>query len=304
MKEETVAALNRINERFYSSLAEDFSTTRDGPWPGWLRLLRSLGPLTESSSVDRQMRILDVGCGNGRLQRFLTSELASEMLSSIPSASLLSAPRTARVARPESDGLLASAVDYTGIDSSARLLDEAARRAPSKARWLRVDLTDSEGIDDLSGEHFDLIAVLAVMHHIPSFARRRGLVERIAPLLAEKGVLALSHWQFGRSERFAARAIPWKDHNTQSGDAIDIADLEPGDRLLAWGPDTGRPAERPRRYCHHVDPEEAARLVAELGLDLADTFHADGREGDLNLYQLFRNFRYPNRSGIVIESDP
>ena len=257
MKEETVAALNRINERFYSSLAEDFSTTRNGPWPGWLRLLRRLGPLTESSSVERQIRILDVGCGNGRLQRFLTRDLAS-------------------------------AIDYTGIDSSPRLLDEAARRAPSKARWLRVELTESGGIADLVGEHFDLIAVLAVLHHIPSFARRRGLVERIAPLLGENGVLALSHWQFGSSERFAERTIPWKDHNTQSRDAIDIDDLETGDRLLAWGPKTGSSADRPRRYCHHVDPDEAIRLVADLDLDLIDSFRADGREGDLNLYQLFR----------------
>lgn len=257
MKKETVAALTRINERFYSSRAADFSATRDGPWPGWQLLLRQLRQLTENADAPHQVRILDVGCGNGRLQRFLTSNLASP-------------------------------ISYTGIDSSAQLLEEADRRAPSEARWLRVDLTQSTSLDELADERFDLIAVLAVMHHIPSFALRRCLLDLLAPLLSPNGLLALSHWQFGSSERFLGRTIAWEDHNKQSQERIDTTDLETGDHLLAWGPGVEAAADQPRRYCHHVGPDEAGRLVTGLGLELNETFRADGRDGDLNLYQLFR----------------
>ena len=262
MKEETVAALNRINRRFYSDLADDFSSTRGRAWSGWQRLL----PLLEAQATGRQrddaLRILDVGCGNGRFQRFVAENHRG---------------KTA----------------YIGVDSSTALLREASQSGISEARWLHLDLTEEEALATLVEESFDFIAVLALLHHVPSFARRRQLVASLIGLLAEQGALVLSHWQFGASSRFDRRAVSWNDYRAGAGEPIDVSDLEPGDRLLAWGPvdDDGLP--RSLRYCHHTDPAEAERLTAGLDLERIDSFRADGRGGDLNLYQIFGRRRSP-----------
>src|SRR3989304_6791942 len=67
MDRATILALNRINKDFYTQRAEEFVATRRGPWRGWLRLLEEVG--------EKQLSVLDVGCGNGRFALFLKEHL-------------------------------------------------------------------------------------------------------------------------------------------------------------------------------------------------------------------------------------
>ena len=69
MTPETAAALARINRDFYDRRAAEFSATRERPWPAWERLAK----IVEEDAGDRSVRTLDLGCGNGRLGRFLAS---------------------------------------------------------------------------------------------------------------------------------------------------------------------------------------------------------------------------------------
>ncbi|MGV2437992.1 MAG UNVERIFIED_CONTAM: class I SAM-dependent methyltransferase [Anaerolineae bacterium] len=64
MQQATIDHLNQLNQAFYRTTAQDFSETRQTAWQGWARLSAFLPAVTP-------LRVLDVGCGNGRFAHFL-----------------------------------------------------------------------------------------------------------------------------------------------------------------------------------------------------------------------------------------
>ena len=130
---------------------------------------------------------------------------------------------------------------------------------------------------------FFTVLLFGLLHHLPGFETRRGLLHRLAHRLAPGALLALAAWRFGAFERFQSRMLSWQDHNRRATEPIDPAQLEPRDYLLGWG---GRDA--PPRYCHFVDEEEMEALLAGLELERVDEFTADGSRGDLNHYVMLR----------------
>ena len=251
MNRETIARLDGINRAFYSKHAEEFLATRAAPWPGWRRLLPHL------EDAPRPLRILDLGCGNGRLGAWLAEHLL----------------------RPHA---------YAGLDRSLPLLSQARHqfargRAPGR---FQVDLVASNGSIPCRDGAYDAVLALALLHHLPSFDLRRALIADALRLVRKGGLLALSFWQFADDERFERRRMSWDELDSGSPTRIDPAQLEEGDWLLIWGE---RGASVPAvRYCHHASPEEATRLVAELPAEPIETFRADGRSGRLNLYVVMR----------------
>jgi SAM-dependent methyltransferase len=252
MDEKTVRSLNAINRSFYDDFASAFSETRRDPWPGWERLPGLLG-----RHGPGPVRILDLGCGNGRLGAYLADAL------------------------PESR----SALDFTGIDASAALLDEVhARRLPiGNVRTECIDLVSTPIAAHLGKRRFALIALFGLIHHLPSERRRRELLASLARHLEPGGILAFAVWRFEAFERFRTKVRPWREFNAGSPDPIDEGQLEPGDHLLPWGAEGSAV-----RYCHFVDDAEAERLVQATNLQIADRYVADGREGSLNRYFLLR----------------
>lgn len=253
MNTETTRFLKGINRRFYEERAHEHDSTRRGPWPGWFRVLP---PLRERST---RPTVLDVGCGNGRFARFLADELG------LPFA-------------------------YVGVDLSRPMLDHARRhlRDLEDVYLLEHDVLEAPLRAQLPApvpERFDLITLFGVLHHVPSFERRRALVRSLASLLTAQGILALAFWQFANHERFQKRILPWSVLSRERDLSLDHLDLEVGDYLLSWG------SSGAYRYCHFADAEEASLLVTSLSLAVVHCFHADGRTGDLNLYYLLSKHR-------------
>ena len=248
MNRDTAAALARINNDFYRRHAAEFSATRERPWAAWERVAE----IVEEDAGDGPVATLDLGCGNGRLGRFLGSRWGERL-------------------------------DYLGVDGSEEILEIA--RALGGGRFARCDLLR----DELPPGPFDLVAAFGLMHHLPGFANRARLLRAAADRLAPGGLLAVSFWQFGAVKRFRRRMVPWEKHNRSASTPVDTGELEEGDLLLAWGDAPGDPSGPPPvRYCHWTPPAEADRLLAGLPLEPVATFRADGKAGDLNLYRILR----------------
>ncbi len=240
----TQAALRQINRDFYSRHAADFDRTRHpGGWPGWRRVVEA-APLP----TGRPLRVLDLGCGNGRFALFLDRN--PDLRRSQP-------------------------FHYYGIDSSAELI-ERARSACADRGHIRFQVDDIE-TRPLDQAAHDLVVLFGVVHHLPGFDKRRRALKRAASALAPGGLLALTCWQFADDARVESRRLDW---GLQGG--VDPAELEPGDHLLRWGPADSEAC----RYCHHTDEDELDRLVGGLPLTETARYRADGAGDRQNLYWL------------------
>jgi tRNA (uracil-5-)-methyltransferase TRM9 len=243
------ARLLDLNRQFYATVAGEFDRTRKGLPTGMVDLAGRLAAQVAGAGQG-PLSVLDVGCGNGRFARAL--------------------------------GQVGPAFTYLGIDADAQLLAAAAEQtaglAPVAARFLQVDIAQPGWTERLTAQGpFEAVVCLAVLHHFPGLVLRQRILSDLAQLLAPGGVLALSTWQFLSSERLANKQIEWVEIG------VDPADLEPGDALLPWNQ-----GAHALRYVHQLDLEEVQALAHGAGLRLIDTFRADGKEGNLNLYALLR----------------
>lgn len=248
MDDATARALNALNLAFYRQHADDFSAKRERPWPGWTRLLDHL--------PDTPLRVLDLGCGNGRFGRFLAARR--------------------RIAH------------YTGVDASEPLLDIARAGPPAAGRvdWVAGDLVEAPerardraiAAQGTAAAGYDLVALFGVLHGVPGERRRRTLLEAAARALAPGGLLVFTCWDFAADPRIAGRLLPreaWADLQPP----IDADGLGPADHLLPWGDASGAV-----RYVAAVDAAERARLLRGLPVAMLARFVDDGPERSLNHY--------------------
>lgn len=237
MDENTVEKLLALNLEFYATFAELFADSRTLSDPA----LTSILPYIPAGA-----RVLDVGCGNGRLALLLDQER--------------------------------SGVAYTGIDAVPELIEVARAQAGQlniSTEFHTLDVSRSGWSDLFRSELFEYIVALAVLHHIPSFKLRVRVLREMAGLLAPRGRILLSTWQFVDSERMRRKIVDWTEAE------IPAEALEPGDYLLDWNR-----GGRGLRYCHLVNEVELGQLAAESGLSVRTTFRAGGREGNLSLFAM------------------
>jgi SAM-dependent methyltransferase len=243
MKDATVDRLLALNRQFYATFAEHFAASRSISDPALTSILPYLR---------RGARVLDVGCGNGRLALLLDEE------------------------RPGSS--------YVGVDASPELIDtarvQADRLSHTDAGFRVLDVTQGGWTQELPCRPFDCAVTLAVLHHIPGFDLRARVLRGIGSLLRPEGYAVLSTWRFLAHERMRRKIVDWDEVG------IDRGDLEPGDYLLDW-----RRGGQGLRFCHLVDEEEVEQLAAASGFCVREIFRGGGREGDLSLFAILDRTR-------------
>lgn len=135
-------------EEDYNRIADHFSSTRKF-------IGKDLMPLLNySSSGDK---ILDLGCGNGRLFGALQGKK----------------------------------INYTGVDFSGELIKRAIENFPNG----NFQVTDILNLP-FPENYFNKIYCIAVLHHIPSRELRKKVLEEIKRVLKPKGLLILTVWNF------------------------------------------------------------------------------------------------------------
>ena len=130
-----------------------------------------------------------------------------------------------------------------------------------------------------SGENidrkFDLIVAFGVLHHIPSQPLREKFFTQISNWLSSPNSLGIiTAWQFASDKRFAEKYIAPEMIGLQN------ADLEDNDYLLGW-------KDQPKawRYCHFFNELELEKIAnSSQDFLIQDTFLADGKSNELNLY--------------------
>jgi len=166
MEESVIRRLGELNREFYRRFASAFADTRRAPQPGFYELEKYLPSPCP--------RFLDVGCGEGRLGRFLLQHRRIEV--------------------------------YHGLDDSQALLDIAASLIDGK--FWREDLLQTKALAGLG--RYEGVGCLAVLQHIPGRDNRQRLFAEMGQHLTPGGRLLVSSWQFLGSERQRKKIVDWE----------------------------------------------------------------------------------------------
>ncbi len=227
MDAQIVRQLLAINHKFYSEFARAFSETRSSAQTRLDRIVAYIG---------NDVKVLDVGCGNGRLAERLEKE--------------------------------GRHVEYVGVDASPELI---ALANAHKSKMLRVaadfrvvDITSANWSAALPPNSFDIGIALAVLHHIPSFDLRVQVLRELGARLKPGSTFVMTNWHFERNERLRKKIVPWENVG------IDAREVESGDALLTW-----QRGGIGYRYLHHITQSEVLRMADESGLQVVKQFYAD-----------------------------
>lgn len=235
MDVKTIKKLNDLNAKFYQAIAESFSDSRKHSWKGWDKLILHIKMVIKNK---QNLKVLDLGCGNGRFAEFLISKFPNTKF------------------------------NYLGIDNNINLLKIAKKKLAENNLNLKTDFKQIDLLENnLASEKYDLIVAFGLMHHIASFDLRIQFLKDIKSKLNSGGLLIITCWQFGKSKRLISKQI---DPNLIN---INKNNLETNDYILDW--QRGKTAYR---YCHNFTDSEIEELIKESNLKLVTSFDADGKE--------------------------
>ncbi len=183
----TAERLLALNSDFYNHFGDQFSATRQRLQPGVKKIIET---------IQSDVSVLDLGCGNGHFLR--------ELFGRGHKATLL------------------------GVDFSLPLLRDAESTLGVSFR--EVNLTQLAGICNqlLVAGRWSLVTAFATLHHIPSVEMRLDILRTVRKLMKDDGKFILSNWQFLNSAKLRSRIQPWDRVG------INESDLDEGDYLLDW----------------------------------------------------------------------
>jgi SAM-dependent methyltransferase len=158
MKEKTVQKLLGLVKRNYSEIAAEFDVSRKKYlWPEMEKLAQ------EVKSGDK---ILDAGCGNGRLlEAFKNKDL-----------------------------------NYFGFDNSRELI-ELAKKNYSEREFVVLDILNLNSLPD---NNYDFIFCVAVILHLPGKATRLRALNELAKKLKKGGRIFISVWDLYSQKKYGA----------------------------------------------------------------------------------------------------
>jgi len=202
----------------YDSISSDFARTRQKSWAEIDVLLPKY--------LRAQGKILDVGCGNGRLVGSL-AELGFDLF-------------------------------YTGLDNSTNLLAQAWENfgfqyKQVKIVWQEGDMQNLPFSDNV----FDVVFAIASLHHLPSTELRQQALAEFNRVLKKEGILIMTNWNLFTLAAFMKYKL-WQQvfGNLKKGFAW-------GDFIIPWKNQQGE--VQAWRYYHSFSQKEINSLLRKTG---------------------------------------
>ncbi|MFA6594137.1 MAG: class I SAM-dependent methyltransferase [Candidatus Buchananbacteria bacterium] len=223
-RQNTQKILEQTKE-FYNEIALDFSDTRGRWWRGFGDFAKYVRP---------GGKVLDIGCGNGRMAEIFADSKAG----------------------------------YLGIDNSEELIKIARERFKDKP-WAKFEVGDMLELESrnpayrsgrLKVESYDLVLLVAVLHHLPSKKLRLQTLENIFSILKPGGRLVMINWNlwqaFGWKKKFRyyRYLFNWPEKIKRGVWGV-------SDAFVPWKP----AGEETKRYIHSFAKGETRRLLKQAG---------------------------------------
>jgi ubiquinone/menaquinone biosynthesis C-methylase UbiE len=223
MKKEVAKKILEKVKVDYSRIAPDFSRTRQALWEE----MKDFKKFVKDGD-----KILDLGCGNGRLYEIF-------------------------------EGM---SIDYLGVDNSPELIEFAKQRwGEDENRKFMVG--DATNLDWWDGKKYNAVFVIAVLHHIPSDDLRKKVIQNMAQVLEDGGLLIMTNWDLYQTKylSFVLKNIFLKTFGR--------SELDFGDALIPWrDPETRQVVAA--KYNHAFTLRELERLVKSAGFEVLENFYS------------------------------
>jgi len=179
MNKKTRDKILRIVKANYADIAGEFNATRQKyVWPGLNELVAGL----KTGS-----RVLDAGCGNGRLIEVLADKQ----------------------------------VNYLGVDSSRNLIELAQKNYPD----YKFLVGDVLSLEQLAESDFDYVFSIAVLHHLPGKRLPIEALRQMAAKLAVNGRMIISVWNLWSQVKYLKLIILTYFKYLFSGNKLDWGDI-------------------------------------------------------------------------------
>jgi len=168
--------------------------------------------------------LLDLGCGNGRLLELLKDYK----------------------------------INYLGIDYSKKLIAEA------KQDWPNSDFVISDILDLNLKEKYDLVFLVATLHHIPSQKLREKVLLNVKSVLKPGGKLLMTNWNLWQ-KRYLKYIIKYTllkiAESEKEINGIKPQDLDMQDVFIPW-------QKKYQRYIHAFTENNIASLLKKTGFEI------------------------------------
>lgn len=234
MRKSTSKKLIHKVKNDYNKISETFSQTRQHSWPEFEFFQPYLEKLCAQKNTDPKI-ILDLGCGNGRLFKFIAPIIKNH-----------------------------SHINYLGIDISEGLLKQAKQQFPNQTFLLGNQIKIP-----LPPNSVDQIWNIAAFHHIPSPKLRAQALDEIFRVLKPNGYFLSTVWNLFQPKYQKAQRKALFKHLSSFGN------YEKNDFFIPWHPKKNNDTSinNPTyRYYHSFTPKELTTLINQSSLDLQEIF--------------------------------
>jgi len=235
MNKKTNQKLLNIVKQNYEEIADNFSNTRNYVWPELKNIIARRFPKPPCGKVSKTYRILDLGCGNGRLFELFKNN---------------------------------KKISYIGIDQSDNLINIARIKYP-RANFLQQNILEYEN----SNEKFNLILLIAVLQHIPSYSLRLNFLKKIKKNLQPKGEIIISNWDLHKNKKYKKLIYKYAILKLLGINKMDFNDI------LFTGFNSSS-----QRYYHAFTKKELYKLLNQVGFKIKKLY-----SDNHNIYAICEN---------------